>query len=135
MFQIQKNGLFQSRATGCRIAMLWWICKTMCKGTLFLIKTANSYNYSIITAPAQAYIGELSYKGRITFLADSFACRTRAKVGERVLSLSCGSADSRLNDSLFAPESDTALRLDAANLCLETVGHRFIFICYVGADL
>ena len=71
---------------------------------------------------AQAYRGELSYKGKITFLADSFACRTRAKEGERVLSLSCGSADSLLNDSLFAPESDTALRLNAANLRLETLG-------------
>jgi hypothetical protein len=71
---------------------------------------------------AQAYQGTLSFEGKITFLADSFACRTRAKEGERVLSLSCGSADSLLNDSLFAPESDTALLLNAANLRLETVG-------------
>ena len=71
---------------------------------------------------AQAYKGELTYSGKITFLADSFACRTRAKVGERVLSLSSGSADSLLNDSLFAPESDTAFRLDAANLQLDTLG-------------
>jgi hypothetical protein len=72
---------------------------------------------------AQAYRGELSYKGNITFLADSFACRTRAMEGERVLSLSCGSSDSLLNDSFFAPESDTALRLDAASLRLETIGN------------
>jgi len=70
---------------------------------------------------AQAYQGTLSFEGTITFLADSYACRTRAKAGERILSLSCGSADSLLNDSLFAPESDTALRLNAANLRLETV--------------
>jgi hypothetical protein len=71
---------------------------------------------------AQAYQGVLSFEGKITFLADSFACRTRAKEGERVLSLSCGPTDSLLNDSLFAPESDAALRLDAANLHLETLG-------------
>lgn len=71
---------------------------------------------------AQAYKGELTYTGRITFSADSFACHTKARVGERVLSLSCGSTNSLLNDSLFAPESDTALRLDAANLHLETLG-------------
>ena len=70
---------------------------------------------------AQSYQGVLSFDGRINFLADSFVCRTRAKPGERVLSLSCGPADSLLNDSLFAPGSDTALVLDAANLHLRTL--------------
>jgi hypothetical protein len=65
--------------------------------------------------------GLLSFEGTITFLADSYACRTRAKAGERVLSLSCGSADSLLNDSIFSPESDTTLRLDTASLHLKTV--------------
>jgi len=69
---------------------------------------------------AQSYQGVLSFEGKITFMSDSFACRTRAKPGERVLSLSCVSADSLLNDSLFSPESDTALQLDAANLRLVT---------------
>jgi alpha-galactosidase len=71
---------------------------------------------------AQSYKGELSFDGTISFLTDSFACRTRPDYGERVLSLSSGSADSLLNDSLFAPESDTALLLDAANLQIETEG-------------
>ena len=70
---------------------------------------------------AQEYHGVLSFEGKITFLADSFPCRTRAKENERILSFGCGVADSLLNDSLFAPESDTALLLDAANLRLETV--------------
>jgi hypothetical protein len=70
---------------------------------------------------AQAYQGVLSCEGTITFLADSFACRTKAKSDERILSLSCGPADSLLNDSLFAPESDTALQLDAAELHIETM--------------
>jgi len=71
---------------------------------------------------AQAYKGELTYSGNITYMMDSFVSRTRAKTEERVLTMSCGPADSLLNDSLFAPESDTALRLDAANLHLETLG-------------
>jgi hypothetical protein len=71
---------------------------------------------------AQSYQGVLSFEGKILFMADSFACRTRAKRYERILSLCSGSADSLLNDSLFAPESDTALLLDAARLNLETTG-------------
>jgi hypothetical protein len=71
---------------------------------------------------AQAYHGILSYDGTIKFQVDSFACRTRATPGERVLSLSCGPTDSKLNDSLFAPEIDVALRLDAAKLHIETAG-------------
>ncbi len=70
---------------------------------------------------AQAYSGILSFAGKITFLSDSFACRTRARAGERVLSLACGDADSLLNDSLFAPESDAALQLDASSLKIETL--------------
>ncbi len=69
---------------------------------------------------AQAYQGTLSYEGKINFEVDSFACRTRAKEDERVLSLSCGPADSMLNDSLFAPQEDLALRFDAANLNIKT---------------
>ena len=71
---------------------------------------------------AQSYQGLLSFKGKISFLSDSFPCITRAKADERVLSLSCGPTDSLLNDSLFAPESDTSLRLDAAILHIDTQG-------------
>ncbi len=70
---------------------------------------------------AQAYEGELSFVGKINFPEDSFACRTRAKADERVLSLSYGPADSLLNDSLFAPGSDNALELDAAELHIGTL--------------
>jgi hypothetical protein len=91
----------------------------------YIVFNQNSEQLQLIYyhRTAQAYRGELSYRGIITFLADSFACRTRAMEGERVLSLSFGSADSLLNDSLFAPESDLALRLDAANLRLGTTGN------------
>jgi hypothetical protein len=69
---------------------------------------------------AQSYKGVLSFEGKISFLPDSFACKTKAKADERILSLSCGPSDSLLNDSLFAPKSDTILRVDAANLRIET---------------
>ena len=70
----------------------------------------------------QYYQGTLTFKGDVTFRDQSFPCRTRAKVGERVLELASGNADSLLFDSLFAPEEDLALRFDAANLKISTNG-------------
>lgn len=69
---------------------------------------------------AQAYTGILSFEGEIAFLPGGFACKTRPEKGERVLSLGTGNADSLLNDSLFAPESDTVLQMDASMLKIET---------------
>lgn len=92
------------------------------QGYIVFNQNCNQIQLFYYHRTAQAYKGELSYTGRITFLPDSFACRTKARVGERVLSLSCGSTDSLLNDSLFAPQCDIALRLDAANSRLETLG-------------
>ena len=134
LFQIQTNGRFQSRATECRTAMLWLICKAMCRGISFLTKTANNCNSFITIAQHRHIQGELTYSGKITFLADSFASRTRAKVGERVLSLSSGSADSLLNDSLFAPESDTALAPGCRQFTARYPGQRFVFIRHVWSD-
>lgn len=71
---------------------------------------------------AQAYKGVLTLEAEITFFTDSFPCRTRAEEVERVLSLRCGMADSLLNDSLFSPEQDTVLQLDAAKLNIGTLG-------------
>jgi len=74
------------------------------QGYIVFNQNCNQIQLFYYHRTAQAYKGELSYTGRITFLPDSFACRTKARVGERVLSLSCGSTDSLLNDSLFAPK-------------------------------
>lgn len=74
---------------------------------------------------AQAYKGQFSYEGEIKFLLGSFTCRTGAKSNERVLSLSCGLADSLLNDSLFAPESDTILQLGAAKQQIKTANKNY----------
>jgi hypothetical protein len=70
---------------------------------------------------AQAYEGELTFEGTINYLPDSFACRTKASVDERVLSMSCGNTDSILNDSLFSPEKDAVLQLNASNIHLKNL--------------
>jgi len=92
------------------------------QGYFVLQKKAGQLQIYFYHRTAQAYQGILSFEGKITFLADSFACRTRPQEGERVLSLSCGTTNSMLNDSLFAPESDIILQLDAANLNLKSAG-------------
>lgn len=71
---------------------------------------------------AQAYEGTLRFDGSVQFREDAFACRTRASVDERVLQLGSGDPDSALNDSLFSPKEDLALRFRAANLSLKSAG-------------
>ncbi len=66
----------------------------------------------------QFYNGTLTYKGDVSFREESFPCRTTPAVGERVLSLASGTADSSAFDSLFAREEDLALRFTAANFSL-----------------
>lgn len=89
------------------------------QGYLVLQKKSGLLQICFYHRTAQAYPGILTFEGEINFFADSFACRTRATEGERVLMLSCGSTNSLLNDSLFSPENDSILQLDAANLILK----------------
>ena len=88
------------------------------QGYFRLIPDGNHLRMLFYHRTAQAYHGTLSYEGAVTFLADSFACRTQPKPDERVLPLSCGVAGSLFNDSLFSPENDLALQLKAANLVI-----------------
>ncbi len=71
---------------------------------------------------AQAYKGRLAFDGRIAFEPDAFACRTDAQKGERVLQLGANSPDSELNDSVFSPKTDSALKLRAADLKIKSLG-------------
>lgn len=71
---------------------------------------------------AQSYAGRLRFSGQIAFTPDSFACRTQAPKGRRVLQLASGPADSDLNDSLFDPQLDRALVLRAAETRLASAG-------------
>lgn len=70
---------------------------------------------------AQAYEGKIGFSGRIAAPADAFACRSNPVDGERVLPLNCGGADSALNDSVFAPETDTLLAVSATEVKISTL--------------
>jgi len=70
---------------------------------------------------AQRFAGRISFEGTLTFAEDGFACRTRPNAGERVLHMRCGPADSLQNDSLFSPENDLLLQVDAAQCAIETL--------------
>jgi hypothetical protein len=91
------------------------------QGYLVFIRNGEQLQLLFYHRTAQAYHGVLSFTGEIRFPEDGFACRTQARTGERVLSLICGEADSLLNDSLFSPSGDLAVRLHAANLQIETL--------------
>ncbi|MGV8138798.1 MAG: alpha-galactosidase [Mangrovibacterium sp.] len=92
------------------------------QGYIVFIPQANRVQILFYHRTAQSYPGILSFDGKAAFLPDSFACKTRPQKGERVLSLGTGRADSLLNDSLFAPESDTLLQMDASTLRVATLG-------------
>jgi hypothetical protein len=90
------------------------------QGYFIIDLKGDQFRLSFYHRTAQSYQGVLSYEGSIIFPADGFTCRTRAGADEKVLSLRYGKVDLLSNDSLFAPESDMALRLDAAKLQLGT---------------
>lgn len=90
------------------------------QGYLVVNKRYKGINLLFYHRTAQSFKGVFSYEGNIKFLPESFACRTKASTGERVLSLSSGSANSLLNDSLFAPNDDTVLQLGAEKLHIKT---------------
>jgi hypothetical protein len=92
------------------------------QGYFVFLQNATQLQLLFYHRTAQSYQGALSFKGKIAFHEDSFVCKTRVKKDEQVLSLISGPADSLLNDSLFSPGSDTALRMDAANLSIKAVG-------------
>lgn len=70
---------------------------------------------------AQAYSGKMKLWGRIKTSDDAFACRSKPADGERVLALGIGGADSLLNDSVFAPATDTMLSMSAGGLKISTL--------------
>ncbi|MDR1938303.1 MAG: alpha-galactosidase [Tannerellaceae bacterium] len=94
------------------------------QGYLVCIPQATGIRILFYHRTAQSYAGIWSWTGEIHFLQGSFPCRTGVKAGERVLPLSSGAADSLLNDSLFSPETDTALQLSAAHLRIKTLNDK-----------
>lgn len=91
------------------------------QGYLVFISEGNHIQLLFYHRTAQAYKGVWSLEGKIHFMENSFACRTRPGKEERVLSLRCGPADSLLNDSLFAPVTDCLLQMDATLLNIRSL--------------
>jgi len=92
------------------------------QGYVTFVKTTESIEILFYHRTAQAYEGILTFDGNVKTSVDAFSCRTNPKVGERVLGLKYGDADSELNDSLFSPANDLAVQFCAANFKLRTVG-------------
>jgi hypothetical protein len=91
------------------------------QGYLVFIQGSGLLKLLFYHRTAQGYSGVLSYEGTLTFPSDGFACRTMPDPDERVLSLFNGQADSLLNDSVFAPETDAILQIDAADLQIKKI--------------
>ncbi len=72
---------------------------------------------------AQSYKGKLAINGKISFLKDSFACRSIPQKNERVLQLGINSPDSFICDSLFSPLHDTMLRIRADSVKIYSRGN------------
>jgi hypothetical protein len=75
---------------------------------------------TVLHRPPQWYDGELHYEVETHFGARSFACRTHVPNKSSVVQMASGSADSLLNDSIFDPERDLALRFGAKKTDLTT---------------
>ena len=74
-----------------------------------------------IHRPPQLYGGELRYAPSAALGAGAFACRTRAIQESAVAQMASGAADSLLNDSIFDPNRDLALRLGGGRVVISTV--------------
>ncbi len=92
------------------------------QGYFSLILTGGQVQLVFYHRSAQDYEGNLSFEGKIRFFPGSFACRTKPKEGERVMTLSSGETDSLLNDSLFDPSGDTILQFNSASLTINNSG-------------
>lgn len=93
------------------------------QGYVVLPQTDNTLEILCYHRTAQAYRGTFSIEGEIQYEKDSFACRSNATRGERVLPLGLNGADSKLNDAIFSPEEDTLVKINGSNLELKSKGN------------
>ena len=100
------------------------------QGYIAFQSNGGRISFLVYHRTALAYQGELSYTGDVRYREDAFAAATVPLLGERVLQLASGDADSRLNDSLFSPQRDEVLQFGVANLDLTSSGAgNFSFEC------
>ena len=92
----------------------------------FVSDSSESLQILFYHRTAQAYSGKFSLRGKIVFAGKlsekaAYACRSRPERGEKVLGLNLNSADSFLNDSIFLPDFDSLLRIDASRVRIKTI--------------
>lgn len=90
------------------------------QGYVVFVGNGDSLELRVIHRTAQNYEGSLLFNASARLGSQPFACRTRPPMGGRVVQLALGPADSRLNDSLFDIEADTALQFDGASVAITT---------------
>jgi len=95
-----------------------WPCWTTkgCPGYVAVASTGDTLRLTAVHRSAQNYRGELSWSGTAVLGAQVFACRTSPLEHSRVVQMASGQAESRLNDALFDPDTDTVLRLSGVDL-------------------
>lgn len=86
------------------------------QGYITFQQNGNRLEMLVSHRTRQFYSGVLKFDGTLKFRDYSFPCKTQASTSERVLFLAAGRGDSRLNDTLFAPEEDLAIQFRSANL-------------------
>ncbi len=74
----------------------------------------------VLHRAAVAFSGKLLFTGTAALDTEAFACRTRPPRGPRVVQMASGPADSTLNDSVFAPQRDIALRFEGDSVRIVT---------------
>lgn len=88
------------------------------QGYLAVFDAGDGLYIQVIHRAAQNFHGELRLDAAAQLGERSFACRTTPLPGARVVQMASGHADSRLSDSLFDMDSDTALRFHGASAAL-----------------
>lgn len=91
-------------------------------GYLTFAVDGNKLSMHIYHRTAFAYEGRLHFAAKIDYRKDSFACRLSPRTGDRVLAMKSGNAVSALDDALFSPSADEALRFSVGQLGCEGDG-------------
>jgi hypothetical protein len=90
------------------------------QGYISVFGDATQLHMSVLPRPPQLYRGTLVFTPEIRFGVHAFACRTRVPAQSPVVQMASGAADSLLNDSVFDPERDMAMRFAAEKVVVTT---------------
>lgn len=90
------------------------------QGYVAINTDAGCLRLQVLHRPPQQYGGELLYLAETHFGTRAFACRTHVPNKSSVVQMASGCADSLLNDCLFDPERDLALRFAGKQTAIST---------------